>query len=93
MSTPPQVLHIIARLGGIGILTPQDIPALESQRGKVLNLMSDRKWHSAHEIVATAGGSEGLRRLRELKKLPGFVINKRRTSYNSRLFEYRLVRI
>ena len=61
----------IRALGGEGILTLSDLPALNTQRRRVWSLKSDGLWHPANEILAAAGGSEGLRRMRELRQLPG----------------------
>ena len=68
----------IKRLGGQGILTRSDIIDLTSQRAKVLWLMMDGFWHSADDIRDAAGGSEGLRRLRELRELPYVTITRRK---------------
>ena len=83
------VWWIIRALGGIGILEPSDLPKLSTQRGQVLSLMCDGLWHSGPAICHVAGGSEGLRRLRELRTLRGVVIERRRVS-NTRTWEYRL---
>ena len=82
-------MNRIAALGGVGILRPDDLPELDSQRGRVLMLMLDGRWHDAREIVAIAGGSEGLRRLRELRALPGVHIDRMRLA-ESRLYAYQL---
>ena len=79
----------IKRLGGAGILTRSDITDLTSQRAKVLWLMMDGFWHSADDIRDAAGGSEGLRRLRELRELPYITITRRRL-FLSRNFSYLL---
>ena len=81
---------IISRLGGHGILVPEDLPALDTQRGRVLALLSDGLWHSAEQIVKYAKGSEGLRRMRELRRLTGVTIERNRSPL-SRMFYYRLV--
>jgi len=73
-------------------LNPADYGALDGGRRRVLSLMMDLKWHSAFEIRRVAGGSEGLRRLRELRK-KGFYIEKRRLKAERRHFEYRLITI
>jgi hypothetical protein len=63
-------------------------PRLDSARGRVLHLLLDRQWHPSHAITDPAvGGSEGLRRLRELRSA-GCVIDKRRASAG--VYEYRL---
>lgn len=80
--------RIIKALGGQGILRPCDIPDLRTQRAKVAALMMDREWHTAREIVKAAGGSEGLRRLRELRDL-GAIIEKHRMR-NRRMWKYRI---
>jgi len=67
---------------------PQDMADLAAGRGRVLDLMADGQWHTADEIRAVARGSEGLRRLRELRHR--HTIEKRRVR-DSRLFEYRMV--
>ena len=76
----------IKKLGGAGILTRNDITDLTSQRAKVLWLMLDGFWHSADSIRDAAGGSEGLRRLRELRELPYVTITRHRG--HSRRFYY-----
>ena len=83
--------NIIRRLGGIGILTPEDLPALDSQRGRVLALMADGKWHRSLAILDAAGGTEGLRRMRELRRIPYIDVERQRGPIG-RLWLYRLVR-
>ena len=61
----------IAKLGGEGILHIDDLPALGSQRRAVFAFLMDGKWHRGTHILDIAGGTEGLRRMRELRKLPG----------------------
>ena len=78
----------IKKLGGAGILTRADITDLTGQRAKVLWLMLDGKWHSADAIREAAGGSEGLRRLRELRELPYATITREKSI--GRMFFYRL---
>ena len=86
---------------GVG-LDHEDMKALGAGKKRVLKLMLDGQWHTAAEIRGVAGGSEGLRRLRELRKQ--YVIEKRRTGstpktdlglgprgHRKRHYEYRLV--
>ena len=69
-----------------------------TRRNLVFRLMSDGKWHKTMDICgAVVGGSEGTRRLRELRKeceeglRSGWsTIEKRRVS-GSTQYEYRLV--
>jgi hypothetical protein len=53
-------------------------PCIKTRIGKVLNVLKDGLWHAGHELTGpAAGGSEGLRRLRELKER-GYRIEARR---------------
>jgi hypothetical protein len=62
-----------------------------SRRENVLSLLSDGSWHGTAEICSVnVGGSEGCRRLRELRK-HGWTVEKRRKT-DSTQFEYRLGR-
>jgi len=61
-------------------------------------LMMDHQWHSAIEICQPdIGGSEGLRRLREIKgtQMGGSVltVEKRRISSERKTYEYRLIAV
>jgi hypothetical protein len=80
----------IHKLGGEGILTRQDIQDFSCQRAKVLRLMFDGCWHQADQILAASGGREGLRRLRELREIPGIAIDRRPHPNRKRDFMYRL---
>jgi hypothetical protein len=82
-------------LGGLGLLTPSDMAQLTAGTLRVAMLMSDGLWHSAEEIRYAAGqhdvpASEGLRRLRELRDIPGVAIQVRRPGA-SRHFRYRVL--
>ena len=82
----------ISRLGGEGILTPDDIPELKAGTRRVLALMLDGRFHSADEIMGAAGkggvpAMEGLRRMRELRA-HGFDVEKERVG--NRRWMYRL---
>lgn len=70
-------------------LTHKDMKELGAGKRRVLALMFDHQWHSAAEIRDVAQGSEGLRRLRELKS--HYTIEKRRIASEKRHYEYRLV--
>lgn len=61
--------------------------------------MSDGRWHPTAQVChPEIGGSEGTRRLRELRKLvrsgeiPGFVDIEKRTREGSTQYEYRLAK-
>jgi len=80
-------------LGGENTLRPSDMISLEAGCLRVLALLRDFQWHQADEIRATAGNprapaSEGLRRMRELRKV--YEVEKRRV-FDTRMWEYRLV--
>jgi len=79
----------IKALGGVGILKRADLPAINTQRRQVLDLMSDGEWHGALAILQAAGGTEGLRRLRELRAIPNLIVERRRIN-GARAFEYRV---
>ena len=75
-----------------------EIKELKTARGRVMALMMDHQWHSAIEICQPEiGGSEGLRRLREIKgtQMGGSVltVEKRRISSERRTYEYRLTAV
>jgi len=82
----------IKSLGAEGILDESDLPKLRAACQRILDLMLDEKWHDAEEIRQAAGtngtpASEGLRRMRELRKA-GYTIERRKAQ--GMLFEYRL---
>ena len=72
----------------------------ENRRKAVWLLMCDGQWHSTMEINDVwVGGSEGCRRLRELKKeikdgkRPGWMgVEKRKKAGDTTQYEYRLIR-
>ena len=65
------------------------IVLLEGRRRMVAALLRDMEWHTTAEINAPdVGGSEGTRRLRELRAV-GYIIDQRRRE-NSDQWEYRL---
>jgi len=69
---------------------PHRAPRLDTARGRVLHLLDDLQWHRSQAITDPAvGGSEGLRRVRELRAA-GHVIEKRRVSAG--VYEYQLAR-
>lgn len=85
---PQAPLQIIPRSS-----IPEDA---KTRRENVWKLLQDGKWHSTMDINAVdVGGSEGCRRLRELRAqikrghLPGKGIEKRKM-IDSNQFEYRL---
>lgn len=59
-----------------------------ASRDNVLDLLRDHKWHSTVEINY-AGGTEGTRRLRELRT-DGYVIEGRRLPHAYQ-WEYRMI--
>jgi len=76
-------------------LSETDIIELNEGAKRVADLMQDGRWHDAEDIRIAAGtdgepASEGLRRARELRDIPGIDLERR--SKGGRLFEYRLTR-
>ena len=62
---------------------------MEKSKDRVLMLLASNEWVSTWDLVQ-AGGTEGLRRLRELRN-EGYVIEKRRKE-DSAQWEYHLAR-
>lgn len=79
-------------------LIPDDFARRETARRRVLDvlLQNEGRWISGNILyLPEIGGSEGLRRLRELRKLVkerGWVIEKRRPLEERTTWEYRLVK-
>jgi len=71
------------------MLTKQDKRGLSAGKQRVFNLLQSGDWVLAEAIRQAADGSEGLRRMRELRAA-GHQIEKRRSG-DSRHYEYRLV--
>ena len=96
MIDPNEILALsAAALGGEGLLTGADLAELNEGARRVGALMADGDWHNAIEIRAVAGAgedsaSEGLRRLRELRAIPG--VSLQRKSLGNRLWAYRVTR-
>ena len=80
--------HALSRIGAQE-LTQEDIDSLNASVRRVYDLLSDGNWHDAESIRVAARGSEGLRRMRELREY--CEIQKRRIS-GTRTWEYRLER-
>jgi hypothetical protein len=75
-------------------LTDEDLRELSAGVKRVYRLMRDGRWHRADDIRLAAGtggipASEGLRRMRELRK-HGYEIERQRLQY-ARTWVYRLV--
>lgn len=83
---------LIARLGGPTIFPPQYLSKRGSIQYRLLVLLSDFKWHSAREIRVVVDNLEPMRHLRELRKIPGiFILKKRQTgSHIQSKFLYKL---
>ncbi len=82
----------IARLGGIGILTPADIEDFKASERRVFEFMQDGKWHSPEQIELAAGvdgrpARGGTRRMRQLRAY-GYTIE--RVKMGKRGWWYRL---
>jgi len=80
--------HERARLGGEDVLEDHDLSRLNIATTRVYEFMRDHQWHTAQQIRVVAQGSEGLRRMRQLRA-HGLVIEKRRVLGRA-TWEYRL---
>lgn len=80
----------LARIGGRDTLTRQDSHELQEAARRVLDLLSDLRWHSREEIINVSGQIEGTRRLRELRQV-GHQVEKCRLG-EGRAFYYRLIK-
>lgn len=77
----------------MGELTDKDLRDFSDQKRAIWQLMQDGQWHSVEEIERAASGArECLRRLREFRA-KGFIVEKRRSSEDSRNFLYRLRKV
>lgn len=81
-------------IGGSATLTDRDISDFHEAVQRVYDLMKDGAWYSPDQIELAAGkdgipAREGLRRMRQLRKL--FTIEKARDDLSSRLWLYRLI--
>ena len=90
MPTQKEVYRELLKIGGLGVLRFEDLPKLSDQRKRVFLYLIDGRWHPGPQIVQVAGGSEGLRRLRELREIPWLTIVRRRSDIDHRIFEYRM---
>ena len=76
----------------LGITDPEALKALprpDTQKFKVLYLLSDYRWHDTEEIIDVAGSESGMRRLREIRaELDRLVIQKESNGPGS--FKYKL---
>jgi hypothetical protein len=73
----------------VGVVFREELP--DRQR-RVYDVLKDGQWHDGPELThPAAGGSEGLRRLRELRE-KGYTIDMRRKAKGRTTRQYRLVR-
>lgn len=75
-------------------ISNRDLTDLRAGVRRVYLLMRTGRWCSRQEICDAAQGSEGLRRMRELRselRARGFDIDRRKRP-NSREFEYKIIR-
>jgi hypothetical protein len=81
--------NTIKSLGGVGILSEEDLSKFTGAMLKIVALMGDGEWYSATEIIKASEQREGLRRLRQLRGF-GFKVERKRGG-SRREFHYRLV--
>ena len=108
-SAPPPVLDpseinriitptSLASIGAGGVLDESDLADFNAATQRVARLMADGREYDADDIKEAAGepgspASEGLRRMRDLRKIPRIAILVRKKSGTKRTFLYRLVRL
>lgn len=74
------------------ILSETDIQTEKICRAGILRLLQDHQWHQTMDIIHAAGGSEGMRRLRELRRAPFNYPIESSTVPGSRQWQYRLMK-
>lgn len=94
MKADASAFRQLSLLGGVGILTLEDLQELTEATERVYQLMKDGRWHTRDEIELAAGTNgrparEGLRRMRELRQF--CTIEKARQG-DARAWWYRLVK-
>ena len=97
---PESAREWLAKHGAAGLLNQYEVISMKRAAARVLALVADNAWHSADEVRLAAGmdgvpASEGLRRLRDLRKVIapyGLEIEKQRFNH-SRMYYYRLHKI
>jgi hypothetical protein len=91
MSTTNQ--QILALGGHTSEMNEEDILSFSKAEQRIIELMSDEKWHSAGQIISASGQREGLRRLRALRQR-NYQIDIRRVKVGGvRSFDYKLTKL
>ena len=78
----------IKRLGGVGILRPNDLHAFCEQEVRILNKMANGHWYTRKDIEAIGDAADSMRRMRELRSVVRIVRQRIDDSVNWR---YRIV--
>ena len=79
-------------LGGFILIDTDRNVSLETRRNNVLNLLGDGKWHLTAEINSPeVGGTEGTRRLRELRQMGHEIMKRKHAGHDD--FEYGMMRV
>ena len=95
-------MSFIQRHGGVGILTPEDVPDLQNAVREAFSILMDGQWHSGQEIKERHrhGQGEALRRVRDLRPILrplGYAVEQRRGEKGEmggpRMFYYRIAKI
>ena len=97
---PESAKEWLAAHGAGGLLSQHEVVSMKRASARILALIADKEWHSANAVRMAAGrngipASEGLRRLRDLRKVVGpygLEIEKQRFN-DSRMYYYRLRKI
>jgi len=78
-------------LGGFILIDSDRKVSLETRRNNVLRLLEDGKWHSTAEINSPeVGGTEGTRRLRELRQMGHEIMKRKHAGHDD--FEYGMMK-
>jgi len=77
-------------LGGAGVLTEKDLKDFSVACHKIVELMSDGRWHSKQEMRDVTGQDAALRRFETLKDY-GYILESERVTEDHRLWRYRIV--
>jgi hypothetical protein len=95
-------MSFIQQHGGVGILTPEDVPDLQNAVKEAFAILMDGQWHSGQEIKERHrhGQGEALRRVRDLRPILkglGYAVEQRRGEKGElggpRMFYYRIAKL
>ena len=80
--------NYIKSVGGVGILTTQDVRRLNEVERHIYSLMRKGEWWTRTALESATGAQEATRRMRKLREIPGVFIDCVRAE--GRSFKYRM---